>query len=175
MKTKMRHMLLAATLTTACVRADDLIQMPEIFWKEPSFQKAFMGSYGMRSEIEPRVTVLEKESMDKVMKLLAEDDNTEKAVTLLEKTIKPATSAVFDFTLANLYFQEDRLTNALTCYQAAVDKFPSFQRAYKNMGLIHVRQGEFEAAIAPLTKCIELGVNDGLTYGLLGYAYTMAE
>jgi len=165
----------AAAAFCGSLMAGDLIDQPETFWKDPAFQKAFMGSYGIRAEIEPRVTVVEKEVMDKVMKLMAEDGGSDKAAALLEKNLKPTTSAVFDFTLANLHFQEDRLTNALSCYQRAVEKFPSFQRAYKNMALIHIRQGAFEEAIAPLTTCIELGVNDGLTYGLLGYAYTMTE
>jgi tetratricopeptide (TPR) repeat protein len=156
-------------------RAAEWIDQPETFWKEASFQKAFMGSYGMRAEIEPRVTVVEKEIMEKVMKLMSEEGGTPKAVALLAKAIKPASSAVFDFTLANIHFQEERLTNALACYQAAVEKFPSFQRAYKNMGLIRIRQGDFEKAVDPLTKCIELGVNDGMTYGLLGYAHAMTE
>jgi len=172
---KRTSLILITTACAAFVRAGEWIDQPETFWREPAFQKAFMGSYGMRAEIEPRVTVVEKEGMDKVMKLMAEEGGTGKAVQFLEKTIKPATSAVFDFTLANIHFQEDRLTNALACYLAAVEKFPSFQRAYKNMGLIRIRQGDFEAAIEPLTRCIELGVNDGMTYGLLGYAYTMAE
>jgi len=155
--------------------ADEWIEQPATFWREPAFQKAFMGSYGMRSEIEPRVTVVEKEVMEKVMKLMAEDDGASKAIALLEKSCTPAASAVFDFTLANLHFQEDRLTNAATGYQAAITKFPSFQRAHKNLALICVRQAEYEAAVEPLTKSIELGANDGLTYGLLGYAYASLD
>ncbi|HRU94877.1 MAG TPA: hypothetical protein P5195_06600, partial [Anaerolineae bacterium] len=122
----------AAAAFCGSLMAGDLIDQPETFWKDPAFQKAFMGSYGIRAEIEPRVTVVEKEVMDKVMKLMAEDGGSDKAAALLEKNLKPTTSAVFDFTLANLHFQEDRLTNALSCYQRAVEKFPSFQRAYKN-------------------------------------------
>jgi len=174
MKQMMIRMVLA-TFPAVVVHAGDWIEQPETFWKEPAFQKAFMGSYGMRAEIEPRVTVVEKELMDKVMKLMAEEGGTPKAVALLEKNIKPASSAVFDFTLANIHFQEDRLTNAVACYRAAIEKFPTFQRAYKNTALIRIRLGEFEAAIEPLVTCIELGVSDGLTYGLLGYAYTMTE
>ncbi len=155
--------------------AGEWIDQPATFWRDPEFQKAFMGSYGQRAEIEPRVTVVEKEVLEKVMKLMADEGGTGKAVALLEKSVKPAASAVFDFTLANIHFQEDRLTNAVALYRSAVEKFPTFQRAYKNLGLIHIRQGEYGAAVEPLTRCIELGVNDGLTYGLLGYAYTMGE
>ena len=166
---------LTATLAAACAQADELIQKPEAFWREPSFQKSFMGSYGMRSEVEPRVTVVEKEVMEKVMKLLGDGGSSAKAVVLLEKNTNAASSAVFDFTLANIHFQEDRLTNALACYSSAIAKFPNFQRAYKNQGLILIRLTDFEAAIEPLTKAVELGVNDGMTYGLIAYAYTMTE
>jgi len=166
---------LTATLAAACAQADELIQNPEAFWREPSFQKSFMGSYGMRSEVEPRVTVVEKEVMEKVMELMGSGGSTAKVVLLLEKNTNAASSAVFDFTLANIHFQEDRLTNALACYSAAIAKFPSFQRAYKNKGLILIRLNDFNAAIEPLSKCVELGANDGLTYGLLAYAYAMTQ
>ncbi len=166
---------LTATLAAACAQADELIQNPETFWREPAFQKSFMGSYGVRTEVEPRVTVVEKEVMEKVMKLMGERGSTAKALALLEKSTNAASSAVFDFTLANIHFQEDRLTNALSCYAAAIAKFSSFQRAYKNQGLILIRLNDFEAALEPLTKAVELGVNDGMTYGLIAYAYTMTE
>ena len=154
--------------------AQEWIEQPATFWKDPAFQKSFMGSYGFRAEIEPRVTVLEKEVMEKVLKHLAADEE-KKAVELLLKNTRPSSSAVFDFTLANLCFQDDKLDDALRHYASAIEKFPSFQRALKNSALIHVRQGNFESALDPLAQCIELGANDGLTYGLLGYAYAMTE
>jgi len=166
---------LTVTLAAACAQADELIKNPETFWRDPAFQKAFMGSYGMRAETEPRVTVVEKGVMEKVMKLLGDSGSTAKAVVLLEKNTNAASSAVFDFTLANIHFQEDRLTNAASCYSSAIGKFPGFQRAYKNLGLIWIRLNNFDAAIEPLSKCVELGANDGLTYGLLAYAYAMTE
>jgi len=172
---KQIHYIAGITLCAVLGRADGWIDQPETFWRDPSFQRAFMGSYSVRPEIEPRVSIIEKELMEKVMRLMSEESGTPKAIELLEKNIHPATSAIFDFTLANLHFQENHLTNAASGYQAAIAKFPSFQRAHKNLGLIRIRQGDFDAAISPLTQAIELGVNDGMTYGLLGYAYTMTE
>ena len=167
---------LAATLAAICAQADALIQNPETFWRDPTFQNSFMGSYGMRAEIEPQITVVEKKVMEKVIKLMSSGESTAEVVSLLEKNTNDASSAVFDFTLANIHFQEDRLTNALTCYAAAIAKFPSFQRAYKNKGLVLIRLGEFDAALEPLSKCIELGENDGLTYGYVSAesAYRLA-
>jgi tetratricopeptide (TPR) repeat protein len=170
-----KSLLVVMSAVCGMASADEWIEQPATFWKEPAFQQAFMGSYGMRAEIEPRVTVVEKGVMEKVMKLMGASGGNAKAVELLEKSTNAAASAVFDFTLANIHFQEDRLTNAAACYSSAIAKFPSFQRAYKNLGLIGIRLNDFDAAIGPLTKCIELGENDGLTYGLLAYAYSMTE
>ncbi|MFA6632914.1 MAG: hypothetical protein WCU90_11510, partial [Kiritimatiellia bacterium] len=52
---------------TVSAHTQEWIEQPVTFWRDPAFQKAFMGSYGMRAEIEPRVTVVEKEIMDKVV------------------------------------------------------------------------------------------------------------
>ena len=176
MKRTGKKSIVACCLTLACLgHAQDWIEQPATFWKDPAFQKSFMGSYGFRAEIEPRVSTLEKEVMEKILKHLSADNEEQKAIDLLLKNVKPSTSAVFDFTLANIYFQNDKLPDALTYYTSAIEKFPTFQRAFKNTALIHIRQSNFEAAIEPLTQCIELGVNDGLTYGLLGYAYAMTE
>jgi tetratricopeptide (TPR) repeat protein len=92
--------------------------------------------------------------------------------------VKPA-SAVFDFLLGNVYYQKqlqgdggvELLDRAVPHYETAILKFPSYRRAHKNLGLIHVQRNRFEEAIEPLSRVIQLGGGDGLTYGLLGYAY----
>ena len=53
--------------------------------------------------------------------------------------MKPDCSAILDFTLGGIQFQQDKLAEALANYQTAVEKFPSFRRAWRNLGLIHVR------------------------------------
>jgi tetratricopeptide (TPR) repeat protein len=138
-------------------------------WDDPSFQKQFLGSYGFQAEIEPRVTTVEREQMQKILPLLSSDP--EGAAKQLEKITRPESSAVFDFTLGNVYFQAGDLERAAARYATALEKFPSFRRAHKNLGLIRVREGLFEDAVPSLSRVIELGGGDGLTYGLLGYAY----
>jgi tetratricopeptide (TPR) repeat protein len=149
--------------TTAPAAAEDP-------WQDPTFQKEFLGSYGVQAEVEPRVTTVEREQMEEILPLLGSDQ--EAAIEELEKVIRPESSAVFDFTLGNLYFQEDDFDTAAGHYEAALTKFPSFRRAHKNLGLIQVRSGEFSDAIQSLSRVIELGGGDGLAYGLLGYAYS---
>jgi tetratricopeptide (TPR) repeat protein len=144
-------------------------------WYSPSFQRAFMGTYGVNAEIEPRTTAPEKEQMEKVLALMKEKNGAEKARVHLERAITRDMSAVFDFTLGNIYFQRDMAHAAAKWYQRAIEKFPSFQRAHKNLGLALARAKDYEKAIEPLSRAIELGANDAVTYGLLAFAYLMTE
>jgi len=165
-----------------------LNKMQLSIWNDPAFQKQFTESYIAETEIEPRVTVEERDQMLEVMELIAEDD-VDGAATVLEKEINrnEAVSAVYDFTLANIYFQQadaeglgdeqrtDMLSRASRYYESAVVKYPKFRRAWKNLSIIHIRNGDFQQALEPLTTVIELGGGDAITYGLLGYAYGSVE
>jgi tetratricopeptide (TPR) repeat protein len=143
-------------------------------WNDPAFKKQFTESYIAETEIEPRVTIVEREDMEKILGLIY-SDKMEDAVRQLEKNRGKATSAVFDFTLANIYFQQEKLEQAAAAYQAAVEKYPKFRRAHRNLGLIYIRQNEFKKALPALTRVIELGGGDALTYGLLGFAYSSSD
>ncbi len=144
-------------------------------WDSEQFQKAFMGSYGVNAEIEPRVTAVEREQMQKVMDTLSKEDSMEKAMKQLMKFNKKSASAIFDFTIGNLYFQQQQLSEALTFYNQALKKFPDFRRACKNAGLVHMRNGDFRKALPFLTRTIELGGHTSLAYGLLGFAYDSSD
>src|SRR6185295_7697181 len=66
---------------------------------------------------------------------------------------------------------KDRPEEAAAHYKKAVAKFPNFRRALRNLGLIQVRLGQYDDAVRSLSRVIELGGGEGLTYGLLGYSY----
>ncbi len=139
-------------------------------WNDPDFTKRLIGSYGFASDVEPRMTPEEQATYrDKIVPLLRDDPK--KALPQLESLAKPAASAIFDFTLGNVYFQNEELTNAVKHFEAALGKFPDFRRAQKNLGFALVRSGQYADAIKPLTRTIALGAGDGKVFGLLGYAY----
>ena len=139
-------------------------------WKDPDFMRRLVGSYGFASDVEPRLTPEEQAVYrDKIVPLLRDDQK--KALTELQSLVKPGASAVFDFTLGNIYFQSEDLTNAAKCFEAALAKFPDYRRAQKNLAFALVRDGKYAAAIKPLTRTIALGGADGKVFGLLGFAY----
>jgi tetratricopeptide (TPR) repeat protein len=143
-------------------------------WNDPDFQRRFIESYMAVSEVEPRVTEVERPHMQKVLELISGDKLAE-AQDLIRKHNNDAASAVFDFTLANIHFQSEDLERAGQAYEAAVRKFPRFQRAWRNLALVHIRQADFQPAADAFTRVIELGGGDAVTYGLLGYAYSNVE
>jgi tetratricopeptide (TPR) repeat protein len=143
-------------------------------WNDPEFQRQFTESYIAETEVEPRITVVERDRIQEVLELMS-SDRTDKALALLEKHGGKASSAVFDFMIGNIYFQREELDRAALAYGIAVDKYPKFRRAWRNLALIHVRENEFEQAAAAFTRVIELGGGDAITYGLLGFAHSGLE
>lgn len=116
---------------------------------------------------------LRRQKGEKAQAMRAE--KVDKAVVLLKKLQGPAASAVVDFTLGNVHFQRGQYDDAAASYQVAIKKFRSFRRAWQNLGLIYMRQEKFGDALPALTRVIELGGNDSLTYGMLGFAYSSVE
>lgn len=144
-----------------------------VTWDDPAFRSAFLGTYGVNSEIEPTIGPVERERLEEVLPLLGED--LDAAAAALEEISGPEASALFDFTLANVRFQQQELEAAAESYRTAIDKFPSYRRAHQNLGIIEVREGRFEPALEHLGRVLQLGGGDGLVYGLLGYAYAATE
>src|SRR5262245_6333548 len=106
-------------------------------WKDPTFQKNFLGSYGFVSELEPRVTPEEREELQKLMAVMSKDMAA--AQKQLEALAKPD-NAVMQFTLGNVYFQTDQQDKAAERYKLAIAKFPNFRRAHKNLALVQVQK-----------------------------------
>lgn len=140
-------------------------------WNDPDFQKRLLGSYGMKPDVEPRLTPEEQAVYrDKVVPALRGDPKA--AIALLQTRAKPGASAQFDFVLGNVHFQNDDLTNAIQSFEAAIEKFPDFLRAQKNLGFALLRTGRYEEAVKPLTRTASLGGADGKLFGFLGYCYS---
>jgi tetratricopeptide (TPR) repeat protein len=138
-------------------------------WNDPDFTRRLIGSYGFAADVEPRLTPEEQAVYrDKIIPLLRDDPP--KARSELQSLAKPSASAVFDFTLGNLYFQSEDLTNAVKHFEAALAKFPDYRRAQKNLAFALVREGKYAEAIKPLTRTIALDGGDGKVFGLLGFA-----
>ena len=141
--------------------------------EDPAWRRHFLGSYGFLSGAEPEITADERDVLPEVLQLLESDPNA--AVALLEERVGVGSSAALDFLLANLYFQNDETESAIQRYGSALEKFPDFRRAHKNLGLLYVQRSDFPKALEHLTRAVELGDRDGRNYGLIGHSYINLE
>lgn len=163
-----------ADTPTGYSRSYELGSTETTLWRDPEFRRRFTQSYIAENEIEPRVTLEERDILEDVADYIA-TERFDKAVDLLRKKGGPQASAVFEFTLGNIHFQNERLEEAARAYTTAVGKYPKFRRAWKNLGLVQIRIDEVAEAAAAFTRVIELGGGDAITYGLLGFAYGNLE
>lgn len=139
-------------------------------WNDADFQRRLIGSYGFASEAEPKLQPDELEKYRTVVVPILTNSDPQKIIATIEGLAGPRASAVFDFTLGNVYFQREDLTNAVKHFETAIQKFPDYRRAQKNLAFALVRDGKYAAAIKPLTRTIALGGADGKVFGLLGFA-----
>mgnify|MGYP006272679463 CR=1 FL=1 len=143
-------------------------------WNSQGFQRRFAESYLAETEIEPTVTADEREALTEVFDLIR-NERLDEALEMLRGETDETSSAVFDFTIANIHFQREQWDRAIEHYAKAVDKFPNFRRAWDNASKIFVREGNYDKAVEALTRVIELGGDNAITYGLLGFSYSSLE
>jgi tetratricopeptide (TPR) repeat protein len=145
----------------------------DTLWQDPAFIKSFIGSYGFLAGAEPEVAPEEVEALRDLITII--NVRPKAAIEQLEQQITADSSAAFDFILANLYFQQGQLREAEKRYKIAIEKYPDFRRAYKNLGLLQAQDNNFEDAVVTISTALEKGVVDGRAYGLLGYGYLTQE
>ena len=135
------------------------------------FAERFAESYLAENDVVPAVTADEQLVVQEVQQLLSED-NRDEAEALLKENLGLASSAVYDYLLANLYFQDEKLDLAAVTYESATRKWPRYRQAWQNLGIVQIKRGEFSKAIPAFVKVIEMGGGTAICYGLLGFAHS---
>lgn len=121
-------------------------------------------------EREPEMTEEEAAVYEKVSMMLA--TNVDLAVSVLKGMLgdKERPSPAFDFILGNAYYAANQLDQAEAQYRGAIDRFPSFLRAWNNLGVAYYSQDRYAEASACFSKAVSLGSRDPVTFNLLGYS-----
>ena len=125
-------------------------------------------------EREPEMTAEEYALYEKVVTSLSA--NPEFALKLLEAMMsdKEPPSPAFDFILGNVYYAASQTDKAEASYRRALKRFPTFIRAWTNLGVLYYTADKFEEAKPCFSKAVALGDHDAATFGLLGYCLEMA-
>ncbi|MHC4869966.1 MAG: tetratricopeptide repeat protein [Planctomycetota bacterium] len=146
---------------------------PSPILRSETFRNLVKESYLAESDIEPTLDRGESREFNRILDLLGSEDpeDVAEARRRLEDARAGDGNAVFDFTLAQILFENDEIEAARTAYAAAVAKFPKFRRAWRAIGAIDMQAERFDQAIPSLVKVIELGGGESITYGFLGFAF----
>jgi len=168
MKTYIKAVFLLLLPVLPALHGQSWPESPNV-WNNPDFVDRFMGSYGFETTREPKISGEEAELFQEIATLA--ETSLEMAAELLRTSITPESSAALDYTLANFNLQLGDVEAAKAGYRTAIKKFPNFLRAYKNLGLALVQEGDFEQAREVLVKTLELGDASGTTFGLLAFSY----
>ncbi len=163
-----RIILLSWSFIPLAVVASEPLPLGSDYWKDPAFLKSFNGSYRIEARIEPAVSTQERGLLVEVQALMGKGQRAN-ALAKLEGSSLSKNSAALAFNIGNLHFEEGDDGKATAAYQKAIDLYPAFRRALRNLAMSLVRQGEMEKALDPLLEAIRLGDSGGSTFGLLGY------
>jgi len=161
-------------LMFACICVTDAAPLPiDPMWSTDSFRKAFTASYGVDSRIEPKLTTEEKGELDLVAKKMASGDRPG-AISLMVKSSLLEKSPAMLFNLGSLQFEEGESTQAMSNFRKALKIQPNFRDAHRNLAIAYVQAGNYKEAEPSLRRAMELGSQDGLTMGLLGYCLSQS-
>ena len=136
--------------------------------------RAIVGkSMAILHEREPELTPEEFAIYEKVSVMMR--TNPLLATRMLESLVgnKGQTSPAFEFVLGNIYYDSGDTALSEKYYKSAIDHYPEFLRAWKNLGILYYASNRFDDAEKCFAKSVSLGDRDPDTLGLLGYCREM--
>lgn len=142
-------------------------------WKSAEFRRAFAGAYGTDGRIEPGIDSGERAVLDSVAEKMRSGDR-DAAISVLTASARTPDSAALLFSLGSLRFEAGKAEEASADFKKALAKYPIFRDAHRNLAVALIQLNQFEDAEPHLRRAMELGSQDGLMLGLLGYTHERA-
>jgi tetratricopeptide (TPR) repeat protein len=176
---------LALGILTPWASADSTFNAQVPLENQADFLKKFVGdaqdpktdpkriineSSSFLKEREPEMSEDEYALYQKVVTVLS--SNPDFALKLLEAMMndKEKPSPAFEFILGNAYYAAGQIDKAETNYKSAVERYPTFLRAWVNLGVLYFAGERYAEAIPCFSKAVVLGDRDSQTFGLLGFS-----
>jgi tetratricopeptide (TPR) repeat protein len=189
MKTRKHTLFILSTLALALMAsralADSTFNAQVPLENQADFLKKFIGaapdpkadpkqiineSSSFLKEREPEMTEDEYALYQKVVTILS--SNPDFALKLLEAMMndKEKPSPAFEFILGNAYYAAGQIDKAEANYKSAVERYPTFLRAWVNLGVLYFSVERYAEAVPCFSKAVVLGDRDSQTFGLLGFS-----
>jgi len=126
-------------------------------------------SKSLLKEREPEMTAEEYALYEKIVLMLGSQPAF--AIKLLETMTadKQTPSPAFEFMLGNAYYSAQQMDKAEIHFRNAVNRYPTFIRAWDNLGVLYYTTEKYSEAIPCFARSVALGDHEPTTVGLLGY------
>lgn len=164
------------------------LQDPDVqsIYDSPRWQRAFAGYYGIDTEIAPQPETTDIQQIQAVAELIQNEATMEAAVeTLAQYRTEIGEgnySAIIDQIIGSVYYQLGGLSEneanreryyqlAETNLRKAIERFPNYRQAHKNLANLLFQQDKPDEALPHFIKALTLGDRDPLTYGFLAAIY----
>jgi tetratricopeptide (TPR) repeat protein len=139
-------------------------------WEDPAFVEAFIGTYEPLTDAEPQFENKKEINLVREMSELFKE-NPRAAAARLQQDLNEDSSATYLYLLGTLYLTAQENDQAKLYYEKALEKFPNYRRAHKNLSLIYLQDQDYDKALEHIHRSIALGERDGRLYGYLGFIY----
>ena len=146
-----------------------LSTIPQLFGTSPIFGPPIFGDYEIDVAKNPKLTETESEVFREILEVMKTDKDA--ALQMLKANVTPDSSGSLEFIIGSLYGEKGDNESAMEWFLLAIEKYPNFLRAQRNLAIMMVQSGEFEKAKKHFIKAIDLGSRDSTTFGLLGLCY----
>jgi tetratricopeptide (TPR) repeat protein len=165
-------------LFQACLAVVLLLGPAESFARRPAakedLNRIINESAGFLKNREPEMTAGEYALYEKVVTML--NVQPEFAMQLLQGMLagKEVPSPAFEFVMGNAHYNAGRFAEAEVHYRNAVTRFPDYQRAWANLGVLYYGTERYDQAVIAFRKAVELGDSTAETMGLMAYSLQRA-
>ena len=133
-------LLLIHLSTAASLLEAQVYPLSENTWENPEFVKRFLGSYGIDSQVEPKISDDELVILQSVAEYASQDKMDDAIDVLKENLDFESSSAALRLHSRKLTFQSEKVSAAIEQYTNAIRKFPAFVELTKTSDWFRCRR-----------------------------------
>lgn len=158
-------------------QSSDVGILDSAYFKTPEFKRRFANSFLSVSDVEPSVSPDEVEELQEIIELIQQEGKRDRALTKLQGAINKTSSANYPYLIGQIHQGEERYDLALEAYLDAVDRTPTFRRAWQQIALLYYRRAldvdnenpvdDYRECARSFGKAISLGLVDETSYGMM--------
>jgi len=130
-----------------------------------------IATFPPRAQIDPEARFIEKPKdwvdRERLIQYMSSTNNIQDGY--FEEAVDEEASPDTYFLMGNLYFLQSKFAAAAASYLEAIDRFPNFRLAHKNLSFAYYILGDCKQALSSATTAVDLGIMSARVSGLRAY------